>query len=45
MTGVIMKKSAKLWVVRHGERVDEVDRLWVVKNPRRHWDPPLTKVL
>ena len=30
-----------IFVVRHGERADYVDRSWVA-NAERKWDPPLT---
>jgi broad specificity phosphatase PhoE len=34
--------SKRVWIVRHGERVDEVDRSWARLNPSIHHDPPLT---
>ena len=34
-----MVEERKVWIVRHGERVDEVDKTWTGEN--RH-DPPLT---
>lgn len=35
--------TRRVWIVRHGERVDEVDKLWTTKNPKIYHDPPLTK--
>ena len=31
-------------VVRHGERLDYVDRSWVTRAGDEYWDAPLTKV-
>ncbi|XP_062519314.1 ubiquitin-associated and SH3 domain-containing protein A-like [Corticium candelabrum] len=31
-----------IYIVRHGERLDFVDRLWRRSNPERSYDPPLT---
>ncbi|KAK0423213.1 hypothetical protein QR680_008029 [Steinernema hermaphroditum] len=36
-------ESRTIWVVRHGERVDNVDKEWRLTAPRGAWDdPPLT---
>uniref|UniRef100_A0AC34GMS2 Phosphoglycerate mutase n=1 Tax=Panagrolaimus sp. ES5 TaxID=591445 RepID=A0AC34GMS2_9BILA len=34
----------KLWVIRHGERIDKVDPEWIKTAPRGAWDdPPMTE--
>jgi len=40
-----MSFRTKLILVRHGERIDEVDSSWVrdSANHERYWDPPLTR--
>ena len=38
------EKVRKVWIVRHGERIDEVDRTWTRRNLKIAHDPPLTSV-
>ena len=32
------------WIVRHGERIDKIDKNWIANNKNQCHDPPLTKV-
>ena len=32
-----------LWLVRHGERIDKIDKSWIDNNINECHDPPLTK--
>lgn len=38
-------QQVRLWIVRHGERIDEVpgQKDWGRRNPRQWFDPPLTE--
>ncbi|CAI5442212.1 unnamed protein product [Caenorhabditis angaria] len=36
------KEKRSIWLVRHGERVDNVDKKWKEKNPNKWDDPELT---
>mmetsp|Transcript_4454 Transcript_4454/g.17529 ORF Transcript_4454/g.17529 Transcript_4454/m.17529 type:complete len:302 (-) Transcript_4454:98-1003(-) len=38
-----LTSAARVILVRHGERVDEVDRSWTRQNPTRWFNPPLTR--
>ena len=31
------------WIVRHGERIDKVNKKWISENKTKCHDPPLTK--
>ncbi len=33
-----------LWIVRHGERIDDVEPTWIRNNQVRCYDPPLTDI-
>jgi len=39
---IVPSRATYLWIVRHGERIDDVDHQWV-ETTARPFDPPLTK--
>lgn len=38
-----MEKETVVWITRHGEREDVVDRQWYTKPQRSYDDPPLAE--
>jgi len=35
-------KGTQVWILRHGERIDHVDKTWAA-TASKQYDPPLTK--
>ncbi|MFH4979267.1 hypothetical protein AB6A40_005976 [Gnathostoma spinigerum] len=40
----VRNKKRIIWAVRHGERIDNIDKTWYIRAPRGAWDdPPLSE--